>query len=145
MHRPFCLPPSPALTPQLPFYARATAAIRKLRWTLPSSPLSSNESDPSWRKPAAASAVTARSRPAAMRASASSSARVAARRFRQQPYARPSRQHGLRLHTPSDDEDEVVVLAKVEEGVKEEKMDTGDVVKKEEQDGAMKKEDAMSK
>ncbi|KAG8090751.1 hypothetical protein GUJ93_ZPchr0011g28441 [Zizania palustris] len=32
----------------------------------------------------------------------------------------PSRQRGARLHTPSDDEDEVVVLTKVEEGVKEE-------------------------
>jgi hypothetical protein len=51
----------------------------------------------------------------------------------------------VRLHAPSDDEDEVVVPAKVEEGVKEEKKDTGDAVKKEEHDGAMKKEDAMSK
>jgi hypothetical protein len=52
----------------------------------------------------------------------------------------------VRLRTPSDDEDEVVGPAKVEEGVKEEeKMDTGDAVKKEEQDGAMMKDDAMSK
>jgi hypothetical protein len=114
--------------------------------TLPPSPLSSNESDPSWRKLATASVVAARSHPAAARASAATAARVAARWFRQQPYARPSRQRGVRLRTPSDDEDEVVGPAKVEEGVKEEeKMDTGDAVKKEEQDGAMMKDDAMSK
>jgi hypothetical protein len=68
------------------------------------------------------------------------------RGIRHHPYVRPSRQRGARLRTPSDDEDEVVGPAKVEEGVKEEeKIDTGDAAKKEEQDCVLKKEDASNK
>jgi hypothetical protein len=67
------------------------------------------------------------------------------RRVRQQPYAWPSRQQGVRLRSPSDDDDKVVGPAKVEERMKEEgKMDTGDAAKKEEHDGATKKEDATA-
>jgi hypothetical protein len=60
---------------------------------------------------AAARAATAAARAAAARGSASQ--RV--RRVRQHPYIRPSRQRDARLRTPSNDEDEVVGPAKVEE------------------------------
>jgi hypothetical protein len=90
---------------------------------------------------AAARVATAAARAAAARGSASQ--RV--RQVRQHPYIRPSRQRGARLRTPSDDEDEVVGPAKVEERVKEEeKMDTGDAAKKEEPEGETKNEDAMN-
>jgi hypothetical protein len=57
-------------------------------------------------------------------------------RVRQHQYIHPSRQRGTRLLTPSDDEDEVVGPAKVEEGMKEEeKIDTG----------VPKKDDAFNK
>jgi hypothetical protein len=90
---------------------------------------------------AAARAATVAAHAAAARGSASQ--RV--RQVRQHPYIRPSRQRGARLRTPSDDEDEVVGPAKVEERVKEEeKMDTGDAAKKEESEGETKNEDAMN-
>jgi hypothetical protein len=121
MRRPFCLPPlygikKDAVAAFLRSRCRRYTHAQMDPMTLPPSPLSSNESDPSWRKPAAASAVAARSRLTAARASAAAAARVAMRRFRQQPYARPSHQRGVRLRTPSDDEDEIVGPAKVEEG-----------------------------
>jgi hypothetical protein len=70
-----------------------------------------------------------------------------ARAWHPSPPVRPAfTAEGCEAATPSDDEDEVVGPAKVEEGVKEEeKIDTGDATKKEEQDCVLKKEDASNK
>lgn len=116
----------------------------------PQSPLSSDESDPSWfwrnpaRQAARAAQRSARAAAAARAAAeaceeleeravvavredgaAARSAAVArptparasaSRRVRHHPYSRASRQRGVKLRVPSDDEGEVVGPAKVEEG-----------------------------
>jgi hypothetical protein len=77
---------------------------------------------------AAVLATAARSAAATSRAVRAAAVRWSVQRVRQRPYARPSRQRGARLCTPSDDEEE-------QDGL------DGDAVKKEEHDGAAKEGD----
>lgn len=103
-------PSSPARSSPSPAIVSSPGASRRPQSPTRGSP-HSDESDPTWywRNPARREE----------RAAARQARAAASRRVRQRPYRRPSRQRGVRLRIPSDEDEEVAGPTNVEERVTE--------------------------